>query len=98
MLGSTFLFLQASEYVEKLSHFTITTNVYGSLFYLVTGFHGLHVTIGLIMIIWLLAASLRGGSFGARRHERVQVTAIYWHFVDVVWAAILFTSYLSPPL
>lgn len=98
VLGITFLALQASEYAEKLREFTMTTDAYGSLFYLITGFHGLHVLIGLIMLSWLLAASLRGGSFGARRHERVRNTAIYWHFVDVVWAAILFTVYLSPRL
>ncbi|MGW5671940.1 cytochrome c oxidase subunit 3 [Micromonospora sp. NPDC003776] len=98
VLGITFLALQASEYAEKLREFTITTNAYGSLFYLITGFHGLHVLVGLTMISWLLAASLRGGSFGAHRHERVRNAAIYWHFVDLVWAAILFTVYLSPRL
>ncbi|MFE9955119.1 heme-copper oxidase subunit III [Micromonospora sp. NPDC005299] len=98
VLGITFLALQASEYAEKLREFTMTTNAYGSLFYLITGFHGLHVLVGLTMIGWLLAASLRGGSFGAHRHERVRNAAIYWHFVDIVWAAILFTVYLSPRL
>ncbi|KXK63702.1 hypothetical protein AWW66_01705 [Micromonospora rosaria] len=98
VLGATFLALQASEYTEKLREFTMTTNAYGSLFYVITGFHGLHVLIGLTMISWLLAASLRGGSFGSHRHDRVRNVAIYWHFVDVVWAAILFTIYLSPRL
>ncbi|MFC0005571.1 cytochrome c oxidase subunit 3 [Micromonospora siamensis] len=98
VLGVTFLALQANEYAEKLREFTMTTNAYGSLFYLITGFHGLHVLVGLTMIGWLLAASLRGGSFGAHRHERVRNAAIYWHFVDAVWAAILFTIYLSPRL
>src|SRR5699024_5557209 len=94
VLGVTFLALQASEYAEKLREFTMTTDVYGSLFYLITGFHGLHVLVGLTMLAWLLAASLRGGSFGAHRHDRVRNAAIYWHFVDAVWAAILFTIYL----
>ncbi|MGC5021305.1 cytochrome c oxidase subunit 3 [Micromonospora sp. DT47] len=98
VLGVTFLALQAIEYAEKLRHFTMTTDVYGSLFYLITGFHGLHVLVGLTMIGWLLATSLGGGSFGAHRHERVRNGAIYWHFVDAVWAAILFTIYLSPRL
>lgn len=98
LLGATFLALQATEYAELLREFTLTTNVYGSLFYVITGFHGLHVLIGLTMLGWLLAASLRGGSFGAHRHDRVRNAAIYWHFVDVVWAAILFTIYLSPRL
>ncbi|MFR9778594.1 heme-copper oxidase subunit III [Micromonospora sp. MS34] len=98
VLGVTFLALFAGEYAEKLKHFTMTTDAYGSLFYLITGFHGLHVLVGLTMIGWLLAASLRGGSFGVHRHERVRNAAIYWHFVDAVWVAILFTIYLSPHL
>ncbi|MFC4859377.1 cytochrome c oxidase subunit 3 [Actinophytocola glycyrrhizae] len=94
LLGGGFLAMQASEYATKLAEFTWTTDVYGSLFYVITGFHGFHVTIGLVMVAWLLAASLRG-SFGYRRHERVRLTALYWHFVDVVWVGILFTLYLS---
>ncbi|HEX7746459.1 MAG TPA: heme-copper oxidase subunit III [Micromonosporaceae bacterium] len=98
VLGASFLTLQATEYAEKLKHFTMTTDVYGSLFYAITGFHGLHVLVGLIMVSWLLVASAQAGSFGVHRHERVRNTAIYWHFVDAVWAAILFTIYLSPRL
>ncbi|MEU5942992.1 heme-copper oxidase subunit III [Micromonospora sp. NPDC047548] len=98
LLGATFLTLLATEYAQTLREFTMTTDAYGSLFYLITGFHGLHVLVGLTMICWLLAASLRGGTFGAYRHDRVRNVAIYWHFVDIVWAAILFTVYLSPRL
>jgi heme/copper-type cytochrome/quinol oxidase subunit 3 len=97
IMGSTFLALQGMEYASKLKMFTIRTNVYGSLFYTITGFHGTHVTVGLLMVGWLLAAALRG-SFGRRRHERVRLTAIYWHFVDLVWVGILFTVYLSTRL
>jgi heme/copper-type cytochrome/quinol oxidase subunit 3 len=89
--------VQALEFHSNLQKFTFTTNAYGSLFYTITGFHGFHVTVGLLMVGWLLAAALRG-SFGYRRHERVRLTAIYWHFVDVVWAAILLCLYLSPRL
>lgn len=85
------------EYASSLEEFTFTTDVYGSLYYVITGFHGAHVTIGLLMLTWLLAAALRG-KFGVRRHERVRIAALYWHFVDLVWAAILFTVYLSPRL
>ena len=95
--GLAFLSVQALEYASNLKKFTFTTNAYGSLFYTITGFHGLHVTVGLLMVGWLLAAALRG-SFGYRRHERVRLTAIYWHFVDIVWAAILLCLYLSPRL
>ncbi len=96
-MGLTFLALQGAEYSEGLRHFTFTTNVYGSLFYSITSFHGTHVAVGLLMVSWLLAASLHG-SFDAHRHERVRIAAIYWHFVDLVWVAILFTLYLSPRL
>ncbi len=98
VLGVTFLVLVATEYAETLREFTMTTNAYGSLFYVITGFHGFHVFVGLTMISWLLVASLRGGSFGAHRHDRVRNVAIYWHFVDVVWAAIVFSLYLTPRL
>jgi heme/copper-type cytochrome/quinol oxidase subunit 3 len=97
MMGSTFLALQATEYAANLPKFTFTSNVYGSLFYFITSFHGTHVTVGLLMVLWLLVAALRG-SFGSRHHERVRLTAIYWHFVDLVWVGILFTVYLSTRL
>jgi heme/copper-type cytochrome/quinol oxidase subunit 3 len=96
-MGAGFLILQAMEYREKLDKYTLASNVYGSFFYTITGFHGLHVFIGLIMVTWLLSASIRG-SFGARHHQRVVLAALYWHFVDLVWAAILFTIYLSGQL
>lgn len=97
LLGAAFLSLLLMEYADTLKMFTLTTNVYGSLFYAITGFHGLHVTVGLLLLSWLFAAALRG-SFGARRHDRVRIVAIYWHFVGVVWIFILFTIYLSPRL
>jgi heme/copper-type cytochrome/quinol oxidase subunit 3 len=96
-MGGTFLGLQGVEYHGLLREFTVTTNVYGSLFYVITTFHGAHVTVGLLMVCWLLAASLHDGS-GARRREQVRVVAYYWHFVDAVWVAVLFTVYLSPRL
>ncbi|GAB1692894.1 heme-copper oxidase subunit III [Krasilnikovia sp. M28-CT-15] len=97
VLGLSFLGMQAWEYSEDLKKHTFTTDAYSSLFYGITTFHGFHVTVGLLMVGWLLGASLRG-SFGYRRHERVRLTAIYWHFVDVVWAVILICLYLSPRL
>jgi len=94
LMGGGFLALQAVEYSMKLKTFTIKSNVYGSLFYGITGFHGFHVLVGLVMVVWLLAAAVRG-SFGYRHHERVRNVAIYWHFIDTVWAAILLSLYLS---
>jgi cytochrome c oxidase subunit 3 len=97
VLGSAFLAVQGIEYAEKLRTFTPTSNVYGSLFYSITGFHGFHVLVGLLMMLFLLAG-LAKGRYGGRRHRRVQLVAFYWHFVDVVWIFILSSLYLSPHL
>lgn len=97
VMGLAFLSLQVIEYRTKLKDFTVTTDVFGSLFYAITGFHGLHVAVGLLILSWVLAAALRG-SFSAHQHERVSLAAIYWHFVDLVWVGILFTIYLSQHL
>lgn len=97
VLGLAFLGLQGVEYAEKLRSFTMTTNAYGSLFYSITGFHGLHVLVGLLMMAFLLVGLVRG-RYGAKRHLRVRLTAFYWHFVDAVWIFILSSLYLSPHL
>ncbi|WP_214414014.1 cytochrome c oxidase subunit 3 [Sphaerisporangium fuscum] len=96
-LGIAFVSLQGTEYATKLKEFTWSTNVYGSLFYTITGFHGLHVIVGLVMIVFIGVAAL-SGKFGSRHHERVRLVAFYWHFVDAVWIFILSTIYLSPHL
>jgi cytochrome c oxidase subunit 3 len=96
-MGSTFLGLQGFEYVEKLRELTPRTDVYGSLFYAITGFHGFHVLVGLFMNLWLQVHAWRG-RFGPDRYLPVQVITMYWHFVDVVWVFVLGTVYLSPHL
>jgi heme/copper-type cytochrome/quinol oxidase subunit 3 len=96
-MGLGFLYLFQVEYAEKLKEFTPRTNVYGSLFYTITGFHGIHVTVGLLILGWLLVASLRG-HFDAQRHLRVQLGAMYWHFVDAIWVAIMLIIYIGPHL
>lgn len=97
LLGLFFLSVQASEYADKLTKFTWTTNAYGSLFYTITGFHGLHVLTGLVMLGHTEVAALRG-KFTQGRHERVRMVSIYWHFIDVVWIAIVLSLYVSPHL
>jgi cytochrome c oxidase subunit III len=94
-MGGTFLSLQAVEYSKTLQDFTPQTNVYGSLFFAITGFHGLHVLVGLLLLSWLAFYAIRG-RFTAERYLPVQVITMYWHFVDVVWVFILLTIYLSP--
>ena len=96
LMGTAFLALQAVEYHEILTaQFTPRTNVYGSLFFAITGFHGIHVAVGLLMNLWLQAYARRG-RFSADRHLAVENVALYWHFVDAVWVFILVSLYLSP--
>jgi heme/copper-type cytochrome/quinol oxidase subunit 3 len=98
VLGVTFIALQlAVEYPELLREFTPRTNSYGSLFFTITGFHALHVVIGLVMSGWVQARAWRG-AFDRYRHVSVQNFAMYWHFVDTVWLFVLLSLYVSPNL
>jgi cytochrome c oxidase subunit 3 len=96
-LGGTFLGLQGVEYAATIKEFVPQTNAYGSLFFTITGFHGLHVFVGLFMNAVIQLRSWRG-HLDAERHLPVQLTAMYWHFVDAVWVAILLCLYLLPHL
>ena len=93
-LGMAFLFLQAHEYhegFEKLN-LTLASGVYGSTFYMLTGFHGLHVTLGTIMLIVILLRSM-AGHFRPDHHFAFEAVAWYWHFVDVVWLMLFVLVY-----
>ena len=85
-LGLSFLFLQAHEYYDAYTEMNLTLDagIYGTTFFMLTGFHGLHVTIGTIMLIVILVRSLKG-HFTPERHFAFEAVAWYWHFVDVVW-------------
>ncbi len=89
ILGFIFVFLQAQEYVHAYHEMNLklTSGIYGSTFFMLTGFHGMHVTIGAIMltIIWLRVMK---GHFAPNSHFAFEATAWYWHFVDVVWLAL----------
>lgn len=95
ILGAIFLSLQLIEYSRK--DFGLRTNVYGSLFFTITGFHGLHVFIGLLLNA-LMQVRAWLGHFNERRRLALETTAMYWHFVDVVWIFIFTSLYLSPYL
>jgi cytochrome c oxidase subunit 3 len=98
ILGAIFLSLQAYEYTNLFSqNFNPTYKTFGSAFFTLTGFHGLHVTIGLIFLIIVLIRSIRG-DFTAKRHFAVQAGEMYWHFVDLVWIVVFSTVYLLPLL
>jgi heme/copper-type cytochrome/quinol oxidase subunit 3 len=94
VLGTTFLGFQVYEF----SHFvheglTLRTNVFGSSFFVLTGFHGAHVTVGVIWMItlWLMAAR---GKLPPGESLKVEIAGLYWHFVDIVWIVIFTLVYL----
>lgn len=97
-LAAAFLALTwGVEWPETLHEFGPTTNAYGSMFFTITGFHGAHVLVGLAFNLWAQVRA-RAGAFGPERHLTIQNLALYWHFVDVVWVAVLLTLYVSPHL
>ena len=94
LLGATFVFLQAMEYGEAYNELNLklSSGIYGSTFFMLTGFHGLHVTIGTIMLTVMLFRSLKG-HFTAEHHFAFEAAAWYWHFVDVVWLGLFIFVY-----
>ncbi|MBE9516226.1 MAG: cytochrome c oxidase subunit 3 [Proteobacteria bacterium] len=94
-LGLTFLGFQAYEYAHAYTEMglTLRTGVYGATFYMLTGFHGLHVTLGTIMLIVIWFRTLKG-HFTPQNHFGFEAVAWYWHFVDVVWLALFVFVYV----
>ena len=96
MLGSIFIGGQAYEFNAFFNEgLGYTTNIFSSAFYSLTGFHGAHVTIGIIMLMSLLVLNMRG-RLGPERAETVEIIGLYWHFVDIVWILIFTIIYLFP--
>ena len=93
-LGMTFLGLQAFEYHHAYTELGLTlgAGVYGSTFFMLTGFHGFHVTLGTIMLIVIWLRSIKG-HFNAEHHFGFEGVAWYWHFVDVVWLGLFIFVY-----
>ena len=95
VLGALFLFFQATEYHEAYTELNLTlgSGIYGSTFFMLTGFHGMHVTLGAIMlsVIWLRCAK---GHFSKEHHFAFEAVAWYWHFVDVVWLGLFLFVYV----
>lgn len=95
VLGSVFIAGQIFEYAELVSHgLTISSSAYGSVFYLATGFHGLHVIGGLVAILLVLGRSFVAKRFGSHEATTAIVVSYYWHFVDVVWIVLFFVIYI----
>ena len=94
LLGWTFLALQAHEYIHAYTEFNLklTTGAYGATFFMLTGFHGLHVTIGTIMLVTILGRCI-AGHFKPEHHFGFEAVSWYWHFVDVVWLLLFILVY-----
>jgi len=94
ILGFIFVALQALEYSHGYNdlNLTMASGVYGSTFYMLTGFHGFHVTVGAIMLAVMLVRSMKG-HFTPENHFAFEATAWYWHFVDVVWLGLFVFVY-----
>lgn len=94
VLGLLFVGLQAYEYIHAYRdlNLTLESGIYGSTFFMLTGFHGLHVTLGAIILIVVLFRCMRG-HFTKENHFAFEAAAWYWHFVDVVWLGLFFFVY-----
>ena len=94
LLGTIFLGFQAYEFTSFVHEgLTIRTNLFGSSFFTLTGFHGAHVTAGVLWLLTLLAIDYRRG-LGPKDALNVDIAALYWHFVDVIWIVIFTLVYL----
>ena len=91
LLGAIFLGGQAYEYVHNA--FGPSTGIFGSTFYTLTGFHGAHVTFGVIFLLIIFIRSMRG-DFSKDKHFGVNAVEMYWHFVDAVWIILFLTVYI----
>ena len=94
VLGTLFVSVQAYEYTKLIEEgFTLDANRFGTAFFVLTGFHGSHVTIG---VLWCLAVFMRArrGGFTATRWLGVEIFGLYWHFVDIVWILLFVLIYL----
>ena len=94
LLGFIFVGFQAYEYMHAYSDLNLkmTSGIYGSTFYMLTGFHGFHVTLGAIMLTVILFRCTKG-HFSGENHFGFEAVAWYWHFVDVVWLGLFVFVY-----
>ncbi len=96
LMGLYFVLGQGYEYLDLIrkQHLTVSSSAYGSVFYIPTGFHGLHVTGGLIAFLFVLGRTYVAKRFTHEQQVSAIVVSYYWHFVDVVWIALFTTIYL----
>ena len=96
LLGASFIAGQIYEFTAFIREgLTLKTNLFGSSFFVLTGFHGVHVTLGIVMLLSLIGLSLRG-NITKEKSEVIEIAGLYWHFVDIVWIVIFTVVYLIP--
>ncbi|MBK0379690.1 cytochrome c oxidase subunit 3 [Mucilaginibacter segetis] len=96
LLGAIFLFGQGKEYIRLFNdHVNLGANTFGTSFFTLTGFHGLHVLVGLIIIAIVTALAV-AGDYDEKKSSVISTVGIYWHFVDIVWAVVFFIVYVIP--
>ncbi|MDQ4124301.1 MAG: cytochrome c oxidase subunit 3 [Actinomycetota bacterium] len=96
-LGITFIGGQIYEFTTFVEEgLTLSTSTFGSSFFVLTGFHGAHVTVGILMLLTLYGLSLAGKLEGPDSTRPVEFIGLYWHFVDIVWIVIFTVVYLVP--
>lgn len=93
LLGVVFIVLELLDWRAK--SFSLSSRAYGSFYFVITGFHLLHVIVGICVLIAVLGWSL-AGYFTQRHHMHVTISGVYWHFVDVVWIFVFSTFFLAP--
>ena len=95
-MGAIFVAGQVFEYATLVArgHLDLSSNAYGSAFYLTTGFHGLHVTGGLIAFLLVIGRAFAVKNFGHKEATSAIVVSYYWHFVDVVWIGLFAVIYI----
>ena len=96
LLGIAFVGLQILEYYEAYAHYglTLKTGAYGTTFFMLTGFHGFHVVMGMMMLLIQWLRSVKGGHFTKDDHFGFEASSWYWHFVDVVWVGLFLFVYI----
>jgi len=96
LLGMTFIGGQVYEFTTFYHEgLALSTNLFGTTFYVLTGFHGTHVAIGIVMLLTLLSLTFMG-KITQENSETVELVGLYWHFVDIVWIVIFTVVYLIP--
>jgi heme/copper-type cytochrome/quinol oxidase subunit 3 len=97
LLGTVFVGGQVYEFTHFVAAgLSLSKNLFGTTFFVLTGFHGAHVTVGIIMLFSLFLQSLRKGKMTQDHSLTVELVGLYWHFVDVVWVVIFTVVYLLP--